>query len=178
MDLKGSKTEANLMTAFSGECMARVKYEFYAAKVRAAGYEEYGNVIDEISGNEKEHAEIWFGMLGGSDTTASEALADAEEGETYEYDEMYRRFARTAEEEGFTEIAETFEKVADIEKRHAATYRDMQSRVNDGTVFKRTRPVKWVCLVCGNAVEGTEPPEICPVCGHTKAYRKEECRNI
>lgn len=178
MELKGSRTEANLMTAFSGECMARVKYEFYAEKARDAGYEEYGNVVDEISGNEKEHAEIWFKIMCGADMPVDEAFADAEEGEIYEFEDMYPQFARTAREEGFTEIAELFERVAAIEKRHASIYREMLGRINSDTVFKRARPVAWACMVCGNVVEGTEPPEICPVCGHSKAYRKEECRNL
>lgn len=177
MELKGSKTEANLMTAFSGECMARVKYELYAAKARAEGYEQYGNVADEISLNEREHAEIWFKALTEADAAGTaEAFADAEEGELYEGEEMYPRFAATAREEGFEDIARLFEEIAGIERRHARIYREMRDRIESATVFERERPAVWVCLKCGNAAEGVRPPEICPVCGHSKAFRKtEEC---
>lgn len=176
MQLKGSKTEANLMTAFSGECMARVKYEIYADCMRSSGYREYGNVIDEISLNEREHAELWLKVMGFGECTPADNAADAAEGEGYESTEMYPRFAETAEKEGFNEIARLFREVAEIEKRHEKIYLDMRGRIADGTVFERAYSVKWVCLACGNVVEGETPPETCPVCGHTKAYRKIACK--
>ena len=174
MDLKGSKTEANLMTAFSGECMARVKYGIYAGIVRGEGYEGYGREIETISSNEREHAEVWFRALSAMDITALQALEDAEEGELYECDEMYPHFAAVAREEGFTEIAELFEGVARIERRHAGIYRRMADNVRDAAVFSSDRPAAWVCLSCGNVAEGLQPPEICPVCGHDKSYRVKE----
>lgn len=176
MELKGSKTEANLMTAFSGECMARVKYEIYAECMRSSGYEEYGNRIDFISGNEKEHAELWLKVMGFGECSAENDAADAADGEEYESEEMYPRFARVAEEEGFGDIARLFREVGEIEKTHEKAFRDMKSAIESDTVFTRPRPVKWVCLACGNVYEGTRPPEICPVCGHTKAYRFVECK--
>lgn len=177
MELKGSKTEANLMTAFSGECMARVKYELYAERMRDGGYEDYGNKVDFISTNEREHAELWLKVMGYGDCSPAECARDAAEGEEYEADDMYPRFARQAEEEGFPEIARLFREVGEIEKTHEREFNRMKAAIEEDRVFTRPYPVKWVCLACGNVYEGETPPEICPVCGHTKAYRFVRCEN-
>lgn len=176
MDLKGSRTEANLMTAFSGECMARVKYELYAARVKNAGFIHYGDVIDFISSNEKEHAELWLKALEGDTPSVTDVLSDSEEGELYEFETMYTTFAEEAEREGFAEIARLFREVGEIEKNHARIYLEMRENIENGTVFSGEDSGCWICLKCGNRFCGERPPEICPVCGHDKSYRKKDCK--
>ncbi len=174
MDLKGSKTEANLITAFSGECMARVKYELYAERIKNAGFVHYGEKVRFISANEKEHAELWLKALEGDIPSVAEILTDAAEGELYEFENMYAAFANEAESEGFDEIARLFRQVGEIEKNHARIYSEMREKTENGNVFVGEKSDCWICLKCGNLFYGERPPEVCPVCGHGKSYRKKE----
>ena len=169
MELKGSKTEKNLMEAFAGESMARNKYTLFASVAKKAGYEQLAAIFEETAGNEKEHAKLWFKALNGIGDTA-ENLAAAAEGENYEWTDMYAGFAKTAEEEGFPELAEKFRGVAAIEKRHEERYRALLHNVETAEVFKRSEVKVWECRNCGHIVVGTEAPEICPVCAHPQAY--------
>ncbi len=169
MDLKGSKTEKNLMAAFSGESEARNKYTYFASKAKKDGYEQIGEIFEITAGNEKEHAKIWFKLLGGIGTT-EENLKAAAEGEHYEWTEMYANFAKEAQEEGFNEIAALFRMVANIEKEHDERYQKLLANINDGKVFKREEKVVWICRNCGHVYVGNEAPEICPVCAHPKKY--------
>ena len=163
MELKGSKTEANLMTAFAGESQARNKYTYFASKARKDGYVQIANIFEETANNEKEHAKIWFKLLEGIGSTPENLLAAAE-GENYEWTDMYATFAKEAKEEGFDRIAALFEGVAKIEKEHEDRYRALLSNVEEGKVFKRGDVVIWQCSNCGHIVVGTQAPEICPVC--------------
>ena len=170
-ELKGTKTEANLQTAFAGESMARNKYTYYAAKAKKDGYVQIGKLFEETANNEKEHAKIWFKLLHGGempDTAAN--LLDAAEGENYEWTDMFAGFAVEAREEGFTEIAILFEKVAAIEKMHEDRYRKLLANVEGGLVFSRDEDMMWECSNCGHVVIGKKAPEICPVCKHAKSY--------
>ena len=169
MDLKGSKTEKNLMAAFSGESEARNKYTYFASKAKKDGYEQIGEIFEITAGNEKEHAKIWFKLLGGIGTT-EENLKAAAEGEHYEWTEMYANFAKEAQEEGFNEIAALFRMVANIEKEHDERYQKLLANINDGKVFKREEKVVWICRNCGHVYVGNAAPEICPVCAHPKKY--------
>ncbi|MFR1565158.1 MAG: rubrerythrin [Christensenellales bacterium] len=176
--LKGSKTEANLIAAFSAESMARVKYGFYADKARSDGYRQIGDIFDETSGNENEHAEIWFKILsGGAMGDTAFNLEDAAKGENYEWVDMYASFAADAEEEGFTDIAKLFRGVAAIEKQHEERYRALLKNVLNGTVFDKKKPVMWICLKCGHQHFGETAPEVCPVCGHSQGFFEEKCEN-
>ncbi|MEG0491865.1 MAG: rubrerythrin family protein [Clostridia bacterium] len=169
--LKGTKTEANLMTAFAGESQARNKYTYYASKARKDGYVQIANLFDQTAANEKEHAELWFRYLHEDsipDTATN--LQDAAEGEHYEWTEMYAKMAIEAKEEGFDEIAFRFEGVAKIEKRHEERYRKLLGNVKDGIVFSRSGDMIWECSNCGHIVIGPKAPELCPVCKHPKAY--------
>ena len=170
-ELKGTKTEANLQTAFAGESMARNKYTYYASKAKKDGYVQIGKLFEETANNEKEHAKIWFKLLHGGempDTAAN--LLDAAEGENYEWTDMYAGFAVVAREEGFDEIAVLFEKVAAIEKMHEERYRKLLANVEGGLVFSRDEDMMWECSNCGHIVVGKKAPEICPVCKHAKSY--------
>ena len=169
-NLKGTKTEENLMTAFSGESMARNKYDYYASKAKKDGYEQIAAVFAETAANEKEHAKIWFKLLhdGIADTLTN--LNDAANGEHFEWTDMYKTFAEEADREGFASIAELFRKVAAIEKTHEERYLKLLSNIEANEAFKKKQPVMWVCLNCGHMQEGTEAPELCPVCAHPKAY--------
>ncbi|MDR3251978.1 MAG: rubrerythrin family protein [Tannerella sp.] len=171
MELKGSKTEENLKTAFAGEAQAHTKYQYYASKAKKDGYEQISNIFSETSRNEKEHAELWFKLLhdNGIPTTADNLL-DAATGENYEWTEMYAGFAETAKEEGFAKIAFLFEGVAKIEKEHEERYRKLLANVKDGLVFSRDNDQIWQCDNCGHIVIGKKAPEVCPVCSHPKAY--------
>jgi len=169
MELKGSKTEKNLLEAFAGESMARNKYNFFASIAKKEGYEQIMGVFQETADNEKEHAKMWAKYLGLIGDT-KENLEEAAKGENYEWSEMYKEFAETAREEGFNDIAAHFEKVAEVEAEHEKRYLKLLSRLQDGTVFKRSEPIKWRCRNCGYIYEGTEPPEICPACAHPKAF--------
>lgn len=175
-DLKGTKTEQNLMTAFAGESQARNKYTYYASKAKKDGYEQIAAIFEETANNEKEHAKMWFKLLHGGipDTVAN--LADAAAGENYEWTDMYATFAKEAEEEGFDEIARQFRGVAAIEKTHEERYRKLLANIDGGIVFSRDGDAVWECRNCGHIHIGKQAPEVCPVCAHPKAYfqlRKE-----
>lgn len=176
MELKGSKTEANLMAAFAGESQARNKYTFYASKAKKEGFEQISALFAETAANEKEHAEIWFKLAHGIGTTA-ENLKDAAAGENYEWTDMYKGFAETATAEGFTKIAFLFESVAKIEKEHEERYRALLANVEGGQVFTKTEEIIWICLNCGHIHYGKEAPEICPVCDHPRAYFAQRAKN-
>ena len=166
---KGTQTEKNLMAAFAGESEARNKYTYFASKAKKEGFEQIAALFLETADNEKEHAKLWFKELNGIGDTA-ENLAAAAEGENYEWTDMYAGFAKTAEEEGFPELAEKFRGVAAIEKRHEERYRALLHNVETAEVFKRSEVKVWECRNCGHIVVGTEAPEICPVCAHPQAY--------
>lgn len=176
MELKGSKTEANLMTAFAGESEARNKYTFFASQARKDGYVQIAELFEETANNEKEHAKIWFKLLNGIGTTA-ENLDAAAQGENYEWTDMYKNFAIEAREEGFDSIAFLFESVAKIEKEHEERYRALLANVKNGEVFKKGSIVVWECSNCGHIVIGTEAPLMCPVCAHPQAYFKIKAKN-
>ena len=169
MDLKGSKTEQNLWAAFAGESQARNKYTYFASKAKKDGYEQIGEIFEITANNEKEHAKIWFKLLGGIGTT-EENLQAAAEGEHYEWTEMYATFAKEAKEEGFDQIAALFTMVANIEKEHDERYQKLLANINDGKVFKREEKVVWICRNCGHVYIGEKAPEICPVCAHPQKY--------
>ena len=171
MELKGSKTEKNLLEAFAGESMARNKYTFYASKAKKDGYVQISKIFEETAANEKEHAEIWFKYLhDGKVPGTVENLADAAEGENYEWTDMYDRMAREAEEEGFKEIAAKFRMVGKIEKEHEERYRKLLANIQEGIVFSRDGDVIWQCSNCGHIVIGKKAPKICPVCDHEQSY--------
>ncbi len=177
-ELKGSKTEANLMTAFAGESQARNKYTYYASKAKKDGYVQIAKIFEETAANEKEHAKIWFKLLQGgeiADTAAN--LLDAAKGENYEWTDMYKNFAIEAKEEGFDHIAFLFEEVAKIEKEHEERYRKLLSNVENGLVFSKDGDAIWQCSNCGHIVIGKNAPEICPVCAHPKAYFEIKAEN-
>jgi rubrerythrin len=177
-ELKGSKTEANLMAAFAGECQARVKYGYYASQARKDGYEQIADIFQETSDNEKEHAKIWFKLLHGGGVPATLAnLGDAANGENYEWTDMYAGFAATAREEGFDDVAQKFEQVATIEKEHEERYRKLIGNINQGLVFSRAGGTIWICANCGHIVIGEKAPETCPVCSHPKAYFQIKAAN-
>ncbi len=178
MELKGSKTEANLMTAFAGESQARNKYTYYASKAKKDGYVQIAQIFEETANNEKEHAKIWFKLLhdGGVPTTI-ENLKDAAAGENYEWTEMYAEFAKVAKEEGFDHIAALFEMVAKIEKDHEERYKKLLSNIEGGLVFSRDGDMMWICSNCGHVHIGKAAPEICPVCAHPKAYFMMKAEN-
>ena len=176
--LKGSKTEANLMTAFAGESQARNKYTYYASKARKEGYVQIANLFEETAANEKEHAKIWFKLLHDGDIpTTSANLLDAAEGEKYEWTDMYARMAREAKEVGFNDIAYLFEAVGRIEKMHEERYRKLLANVEGGLVFSRDGDMIWECSNCGHIVIGPKAPELCPVCKHSKAYFQIKAQN-
>lgn len=169
-ELKGSKTEANLMAAFAGESQARNKYTYYASKAKKEGYEQIANLFLETANNEKEHAKIWFKLLNEGIGTTAENLADAAAGENYEWTDMYAGFAKEAKEEGFDKIAALFEGVAKIEKEHEERYRALLANVEGGKVFIKDEIVVWQCANCGHIHVGEKAPEVCPVCAHPQAY--------
>ena len=178
MELKGSKTEANLLAAFAGESQAHTKYQYYASKAKKDGYEQIADIFLETAANEKEHAKIWFKLLhdGGVPAT-TENLKDAAAGENYEWTDMYAGFAKTAREEGFTKIASLFEMVGAIEKEHEARYRKMLGNIEEGIVFSRDGDRIWKCRNCGHIVVGKKAPEVCPVCEHPQAYFELRAEN-
>ena len=178
MDLKGSKTEKNLMEAFAGESQARNKYTYYASKAKKDGYEQIAAIFQETADNEKEHAKIWFKLLhDGAIPTTLDNLADAAAGENYEWTDMYARMAKEAKEEGFDKIAYLFESVGKIEKEHEERYRKLLASVENGTVFEAGKVKIWKCRNCGHIVVGTKAPEICPVCEHSRAYFEIKAEN-
>ena len=170
MELKGSKTEANLMTAFAGESEARNKYTYFASKAKKDGYVQISKIFEETANNEKEHAKIWFKLLNGGISDTATNLKLAAEGENYEWTEMYASFAKTAREEGFDKIADLFEGVAKIEKEHEERYRKLLANVQGGIVFSRDNDMIWQCSNCGHIHIGKASPEVCPVCAHPQSY--------
>ena len=171
MELKGSKTEANLKAAFAGESQAHTKYQYYASKSKKEGYVKIANLFEETAKNEKEHAKIWFKFLHGGEIPGTEVnLADAADGENYEWTDMYAEFAAVAEEEGFRDIAFLFKKVGAIEKVHEERYRKLLGNIKEGIVFSRDEDRIWECSNCGHIVVGKKAPELCPVCKHPKSY--------
>ena len=171
MELKGSKTESNLMAAFAGESQARNKYTYFASKAKKEGYEQIASIFEETANNEKEHAKIWFKLLNGGDIPSTkENLKAAAEGENYEWTDMYKEFAQTAKEEGFDKIATLFEEVAKIEKHHEERYMKLLGNVNDDLVFKKGEETVWICRNCGYVLKGKKAPMKCPACEHPQAY--------
>ncbi|MDO4744007.1 MAG: rubrerythrin family protein [Clostridia bacterium] len=175
MNIKGTKTEKNLLEAFAGESQARNKYTYFASVAKKEGYQQIAAIFEETASNEKEHAKLWFKALGELGTTA-ENLLHAAEGENYEWTDMYDRFAKDAEEEGFTALAAQFRMVAKIEKAHEERYRKLLSNVEMNAVFEKSDEIMWECRNCGHLVIGKKAPEVCPVCAHPQSYfevRKE-----
>lgn len=171
MELKGSKTEQNLMAAFAGESQARNKYTYYASKAKKDGYEQIAAIFEETANNEKEHAKMWFKELHNGevpDTVTN--LLDAAAGENYEWTEMYAEFAKDAEAEGFKKIAYLFNEVAKIEKEHENRYKKLLENINNDNVFKKDAPKMWICRNCGYVHYGDNAPKVCPVCNHPQSY--------
>ena len=178
MELKGSKTEKNLIAAFAGESQARNKYTYYASKARKDGYEQIAAIFEETANNEKEHAKLWFKELhGGEIPKTEENLTSAAAGENYEWTDMYAEFAKTAKEEGFTRLAFLFDSVAKIEKEHEERYLKLLDNVKNGLVFSKDGDRIWKCRNCGHIVIGKSAPEVCPVCNHPKAYFEIKAEN-
>jgi rubrerythrin len=189
MELKGSKTEKNLLKSFAGESQARNRYTFFASVAKKEGYEQISAIFTETAGNEKEHAELFFKLLQGGMVeitadypagvigTTAENLKEAAEGEKLEWGTLYPDFAEVAEKEGFPEIANTFRMVAQVEKQHERRYRKLLANVKQGKVFKKDKVIKWKCRNCGHVYEGSEAPERCPVCDHARSYFEVWCEN-
>ena len=171
MELKGSKTEQNLMAAFAGESQARNKYTYYASKAKKEGYEQIASIFEETAANEKEHAKMWFKLLHNNEVPSTiENLEDAANGENYEWTDMYAEFSKTAKEEGFNHIAFLFEEVGKIEKHHEERYRALLENVKNEMVFKKPAENMWICRNCGHVHYGVEAPKVCPVCAHPQSY--------
>jgi rubrerythrin len=180
--IKGTVTEKNLLTAFAGESQARNRYTFFASVAKKEGYEQISNVFTETAGNEKEHAQIFFNYLKGGDveitakypagitSTTLENLEAAANGEKMEWTEIYKDMEATARKEGFTDIATSFKEISEVEEAHEKRYRKLAKNIADGTVFKKSKVVKWKCTNCGYIHEGTEAPDVCPACKHAQAY--------
>ncbi len=175
-ELKGTKTEKNLWEAFAGESQARNKYTYFASKAKKDGYVQIAKIFEETAANEKEHAEIWFKLLGGIGSTA-ENLKSAAEGENYEWTDMYAQMAKDAREEGFDHIAFLFDEVGKIEKEHEERYLKLLANVEGGLVFSRDGDVIWQCSNCGHIRIGKKAPEMCPVCAHPQAYFQIKAEN-
>ncbi len=171
MELKGSKTEKNLLAAFAGESQANTKYRYFASKAKKDGYVQIANIFEETANNEKEHAKMWFKLLkGGSMPPTLDNLKEAADGENYEWTDMYAEFAEDARKEGFEDIAIAFESVAAIEKEHEERYRKLLANIEGDMVFSKDGDVIWQCINCGHICIGKKAPEICPVCAHPKSY--------
>lgn len=178
-ELKGTKTERNLQEAFAGESQARNKYTFFASKARKEGYEQIAALFEETAQNEKEHAKMWFKYLeGGAIKDTISNLKAAAEGENFEWTDMYDEFAKTAEEEGFSELAEKFRQVGAIEKHHEERYRALLHNVETAAVFEKSEVKVWECRNCGHIVVGTKAPDVCPVCNHPQAYFEISAENF
>ena len=178
MELKGSKTEQNLMTAFTGESQARNKYTYFASKAKKDGYEQIAAIFEETANNEKEHAKMWFKELnGGAVPSTIDNLKAAADGENYEWTDMYENFAKVAEEEGFTDIAFKFRAVGEIEKHHEERYRKLLKNINDEVVFSKDGDSVWICRNCGHVVIGKKAPNVCPVCAHPQSYFELKSEN-
>ncbi|MDR0500576.1 MAG: rubrerythrin family protein [Coriobacteriales bacterium] len=184
MDFASSKTKSNLEFAFAGESQATNKYAYYASRARSEGYQQIANIFDETSGNERQHAKIWFkilhndGSVKGGVPSTIENLADAAAGENEEWTQMYKDFASTAREEGFEDIATLFDHVGNIEKEHEERYRKLIERLEKGEIFKRDKVYAWKCLNCGHIHFGTEAPLACPACSHPQAYFELRSENF
>lgn len=176
MDLKGSRTESNLWKAFAGESEARNKYTYFASKAKKDGFVQISKLFEETANNEKEHAKIWFKLLGGIGTT-EENLLSAAEGENYEWTDMYAEFAKVAREEGFDDIAALFEGVGQIEKEHEERYRKLLANIQGGLVFSREGDMIWECSNCGHIHIGKEAPEVCPICAHPRDHFQLKANN-
>ena len=177
-ELKGTKTERNLMDAFAGESQARNKYSYYASKARKEGYEQIAAIFEETAQNEKEHAKLWFKMLHDGDVPDTMTnLRDAAEGENYEWTDMYDRMAKEADEEGFAQIAARFRAVAAIERHHEERYRRLLANIEQGIVFSREGDTVWICRNCGHIVIGKKAPGACPVCLHPQSFFEIEAKN-
>lgn len=171
MELKGSKTEKNLMIAFSGESEARNKYTFYASKAKKDGYEQIASIFEETANNEKEHAKLWFKALNNGEIPSTiDNLKDAAKGENYEWTQMYKGFAIVAKEEGFDDIAKLFEMVADIEKHHEERYLKLVENIEENKVFHKDEEVIWICRNCGHVYYGKDALKVCPVCKHPESF--------
>ena len=178
MELKGSKTEQNLMTAFAGESQARNKYTYFASKAKKDGYEQIAAIFEETANNEKEHAKMWFKELHGGEVPSTiENLEAAADGENYEWTEMYDEFAKVAEEEGFKAIAAKFRAVGAIEKHHEERYRKLLENVKGNLVFSKDGDRVWICRNCGHICVGKEAPKVCPVCAHPQSYMELKAEN-
>ena len=176
-NLKGTKTEANLLAAFAGESQARNKYTYYASKAKKDGYVQIANIFEETAANEKEHAKIWFKLLHDGSPSTVETLKDAAEGENYEWTDMYAGFAKEAREEGFEHIAVLFEKVGEIEKEHEERYKKLLANIEGDLVFSKDGDCVWQCIICGHIVIGKNAPEVCPVCAHPQSYFQVKADN-
>ena len=176
MDLKGSRTESNLWKAFAGESEARNKYTYFASKAKKDGFVQISKLFEETANNEKEHAKIWFKLLGGIGTT-EENLLSAAEGENYEWTDMYAEFAKVAREEGFDDIAALFEGVGKIEKEYEERYRKLLANIQGGLVFSREGDMIWECSNCGHIHIGKEAPEVCPICAHPRDHFQLKANN-
>ena len=177
-NLKGTKTEQNLLSAFAGESMARNKYSYYASKAKKEGFVQIANIFEETAANEKEHAKMWFKLLHDGVPSTAENLLDAANGENYEWTDMYATFAKEAREEGFDEIAQKFELVAAVEREHEERYRKLLANVEGKLVFSREGDAIWQCLNCGHIMVGKAAPEICPVCDHPQSYFQLKAENF
>ena len=177
MNLKGTKTEQNLLKAFAGESMARNKYTYYASKAKKEGYEQIANLFLETANNEKEHAKIWFKLLHDGMPNTIENLKDAANGENYEWTDMYNQMAKDAKEEGFDHIAKLFEEVGKIEKEHEERYLALLKNIEENKVFEKDEEVVWQCANCGHIHKGKKAPEVCPVCSHPQAYFQVLAKN-
>ena len=178
MELKGSKTEQNLLSAFAGESKARNKYTYFASKAKKEGYEQIASIFEETANNEKEHAKIWFKLLNnGAVPSTKENLKAAANGENYEWTDMYKTFAEEAKEEGFLDIARLFEEVGKIEKHHEERYLKLLGNINDNLVFERNDEKVWICRNCGHVYVGKDAPEKCPVCDHPQSYFEIKSEN-
>lgn len=178
MNLKGSKTEANLLAALAGESMARNKYDWFASKAKKDGYEQIAAIFAETALNEKEHAKMWYKLLNDGIDGTEKNLQAAAEGENYEWTDMYATFAKEAREEGFDEIAEKFELVAAVEKEHEARYLKLLENVKNGLVFSRDGDAIWQCRNCGHIYIGKQAPDVCPVCSHPQSYFQLKAENF
>ena len=177
MELKGSKTEANLQAAFAGESMATNKYTYFASKAKKDGYQQIAAIFEETAANEREHAKMWYKLINGGIDSTLENLGHAAEGENYEWTDMYSEFAKVAREEGFEQIAALFEGVAAIEKEHEERYRRLITNIEQGVVFSKDGDTIWQCRNCGHICIGKEAPEVCPVCAHPQSYFKVKAEN-
>jgi len=178
MELKGSKTEKNLMTAFAGESQARNKYTYFASQAKKDGYEQIAAIFEETANNEKEHAKLWFKYLnGGSVPSTIENLKAAAEGENYEWTDMYKEFATTAREEGFNDLAYLFDAVGKIEKEHEERYLTLLKNIEDKSIFEKSEDKIWICRNCGHVYVGTTALEECPVCRHPRSFMEVKADN-